>query len=83
MITQVKIPLCAEGEKRIKSDFAYNIYGAWMSMLKPEYADIIHESHSISQFIAPDKANQKKALMTVNLLTEESASYMLPLQKHN
>lgn len=82
MITQVKIQLSSQEKIRISSDFAYNIYGVWMDVLKPEYADYVHETHPMNQFLTVNRTNPDTALLTINLLTVQAAEYMLPVLKN-
>lgn len=81
MITQVRLALTSQENIRISSDFVYNIYGAWMRTLEPEQADFIHNERSMNQNLRVDFSHPHSALLTINLLTEETAHYMLPLIK--
>lgn len=77
MINQIKIPLIAPENIRILPDFAYNLYGAWMDLLRPEQANALHEAHSMNQYLTPSGRNS--AVLTVNLLNKEAADCLLPL----
>lgn len=79
MISQLKIPIKRNDDKRITTYFAYNLYGAWMEMLKPSEADFIHDTQSFNQYIEVNFNNQSKAELTVNLLSDDTAKCMLPI----
>jgi CRISPR-associated endoribonuclease Cas6 len=77
MITQVKIPILAPDNFRITPDMAYNLYGTWMSLLAPEQSDYLHQSRAMNHYLLPNGKNS--AVLTVNLLAEETADFMIPL----
>lgn len=79
MIVQVKIRLASQQKINISSDYAYNIYGCWMDVLKPEQADFLHEVHGINQYLVVNHDRPDSALLTVNILKQQVSDFMLPL----
>ena len=83
MITQVKIPIVAREEVRILPEFAYSLYGEWMRLLEPDQADKLHEQRLLNQYL--NLTGRNSAQLTVNLLTDEVAEWMIPVfqKKHD
>lgn len=83
MITQVKIPIVATEDVRILPEFAYSLYGEWMRLLEADQADKLHEQRLLNQYL--NLTGRNSAQLTVNLLTDEVAEWMIPVfqKKHD
>jgi CRISPR-associated endoribonuclease Cas6 len=82
MIKKVSLTLKSQSQEQPNIFWGYNLYGALMQKINPDYAEYLHNEglKPINQYLLPHKTDDgKTAVWHINLLGQEAIENTLPI----